>query len=94
MTLAQDVRTVKDWCRSAKRRTVHQGEVGVAVVKAWSSSSVPPALKATDKHDYVPETGSCTCGNPTGESYREHLLLVLDAASFLKTPAYVTGEGW
>lgn len=95
MTLTQDVRTVQEWFRTAHRRTASRSEAGAVAIKEWARSAVPSALNATRGHDLCPDTGVCLCGkSPEGQSYREHLLSVLDAASFLRVPHYVNGEGW
>lgn len=95
MTLAQDVRTVREWCRSARRRTERGVAGSSAAVKVWATGPIPDALHHTRGHDFDPETGRCACGDtPEGQSYREHLLHVLDIALFLRVPAHVRGEGW
>lgn len=95
MTLAQDVRTVKEWCRTAKRKAENSAADSASTVKAWATGAVPDALKRTEGHDFSSVTGTCSCGKaPEGQGYREHLLHVLDDAMFLRVPAYVRGEGW
>lgn len=95
MTLAQDVRTVKEWCRSARRKTEHRAAESSAMVKAWATGPLTDALKHTRGHDLDAHTGECECGKtPEGQTYREHLLRVLDTAMFLRVPAHIRGEGW
>ena len=95
MTLAQDVRTVREWCRSARRKAERGAAESSSAVKAWATGPIPDALKHTRGHDFDTVTGACMCGEtPEGQSYRKHLLLVLDTALFLRVPAHVRGEGW
>jgi len=95
VTLAQDVRTVKEWCRSARRKAERGAVESSAAVKSWATGPIPDALKHTRGHDLDTQTGECECGNtPVGQSYREHLIHVLDIALFLRVPAHVRGEGW
>lgn len=101
--LSEELRTVRLWrlrlrqarlARSEERAEAeHQGLLHIF----RKIDPVPVARTAAEGHDPDPES-VCSCGNVSEDTYREHLIRLLDDAGLLRVPdpmrARITGEGW
>ena len=93
MTLKQDWQTVKAIFRDANRKSIRNTSIPAALARAFQCP-VTQALAVTEGHDYS-ATSVCTCGSVRdGDSFKEHLITVLDTRMCLRIPPGATGEGW
>lgn len=92
MTLRQDVHTIREWWRSTKR-LIAKPSIPLPDT-SWIVSPRKVADEASAGHEPDPDL-ICTCGSVSaGETYREHLVRLLNDGFILRVPPRITGEGW
>ena len=93
MTLRQDWYQVKDTIRSMNRASIKKHAIPREELKRFRDPRTH-AGSATAVHEPLSPC-SCRCGRVAeGQTYREHLIEVLNDSRCLRVPPNASGEEW